>query len=287
MPARLSDQIFSGTGGTLTLTPDGVLFGAGWDLTLPYGVDYDPAAALAAPSVKIAEGVISAAAGYNYGLYVTADGTLHFIGSSGLPFAERFAFDGRIREIFAAADRDVFSLTDEAGDIYVWGLNLSGELQPLELVPRAVLDDQRIVRRMGKAVWRYRQNGQEHRQKGMLAEHQAWELRAELRRRVSEDERYRVLSAACGEDNLLLKYVKRSASPKREVCSPNWSEEDFARTEGEEGCVFPRAPGMRELRLEAWCGTEEELNYSVGIYTTNRVLYRPVKARQGLSEAGR
>lgn len=61
------DRVYTGSGGTLRLADDGVLSGAGWDLTLPYGVDYDPAAALAASPVKIAEGVISAAAGYNYG----------------------------------------------------------------------------------------------------------------------------------------------------------------------------------------------------------------------------
>ena len=67
---------FSGVGGMLTLTSDGVLYGVGWDLAFPYGVDYDPAAAMAAPPVRIAERVVSAAAGYNYGLYVTADGAL-------------------------------------------------------------------------------------------------------------------------------------------------------------------------------------------------------------------
>ena len=111
---------YQGVGGRLTLTAEGELYGAGWDLTLPYGVDYDPAAALAAKPVKIAGDVISAAAGYNYGLYVTSDGTLHFVGSSGIPYAERFSFDGRVREVFAEPDRDVFRLRDENDDTYVW-----------------------------------------------------------------------------------------------------------------------------------------------------------------------
>ncbi len=169
------DHVFSGLGGTLRLDDDGVLRGAGWDLSLPYGVDYDPAAALTAPPVKIAEDVISAAAGYNYGLYVTADGALHFIGSSGVPFAERFAFDGRVREVFAEPDRDVFRLKDEAGNTYTWGDNWSGRLQPLKLTPRAVLDDRTLTSRRGKAVWRYEQCGAEHRCRGLLLEHAPWE----------------------------------------------------------------------------------------------------------------
>ena len=61
----MKDRTLTGVGGRLTLTPTGELYGVGWDLAVPYGVDYDPADALAAPPVKIAEGVLSAAAGYN------------------------------------------------------------------------------------------------------------------------------------------------------------------------------------------------------------------------------
>lgn len=83
---KMKTRTYSSVSAVLTLMPEGTLYGAGWDLSLPYGADYDPAAALASPQLKIAEGVISAAAGYNYGLYVTEDGALHFIGSSGIPF---------------------------------------------------------------------------------------------------------------------------------------------------------------------------------------------------------
>ena len=205
----MKDRTLTGVGGRLTLTPTGELYGVGWDLAVPYGVDYDPADALAAPPVKIAEGVLSAAAGYNYGLYVTADGSLRFVGSSGIPYAERFAFDGKIREVFAEPDRDVFRLTDEAGGRWVWGDNLSGALQKTERTPRAVLEGQTLTQRCGRAVWRYERDGRERRCKGLLLEVPGWETLGELRRRVSESEDYRRLSAEYGENNLLLKYIRQ------------------------------------------------------------------------------
>lgn len=271
--------MYTGSGGTLRLADDGVLSGAGWDLTLPYGVDYDPAAALAASPVKIAEGVISAAAGYNYGLYVTADGALHFVGSSGILYPERFAFDRRIAEVFAEPDRDVFRLTDEAGDTYVWGDNWSGCLQPLKLTPRAVLDGQSLTSRRGKAVWRYEKDGTEHRCRGLLLEHAAWEIRGELHRQISESAEYRRLSAAYGENNLLCKYIRRSVSAERDVQSENWSETDFDSLEEGPGAV-PRWPGVRNLRAEAYSCKERDFSYTVGIYTVNRVLFRPIKTEQ-------
>ena len=270
----MKDRTFSGVGGRLTLTAEGELYGAGWDLALPYGVDYDPAAALAAAPVKIAEGVISAAAGYNYGLYVTADGTLHFIGSSGIPYAGRFAFDGRIREVFAEPDRDVFRLTDEDGSAWVWGDNWSGALQKAKLTPRAVLDGQTLTQRRGKAVWRYERGGQERRCKGLLLEVPGWEILGEMRRQVSQNEDYRRISAEYGENNLLLKYIKRSVSPDREIQSENWSEKEY---DGLEKCPnsIPRQPGLRNLRLEAFCGKERDVTYTVGLYTANRYLFEP------------
>ena len=274
------ERSFSGVGGTLTLTASGDLYGAGWDLTVPYGVDYDPAAALAAPPVKIAEGVISAAAGYNYGLYVTADGTLHFIGSSGIPYPEYFAFDGRIAEVFAEPDRDVFRLTDGNGEAYVWGDNWSGSLQPIRLTPRAVLDDQTLSSRRGKAVWRYEKDGREYRCRGLLLEHATWEIRGELHRQISESDEYRRLSAAYGDGNLLLKYIQRGVSPDRDIRSENWSEADFERLE-EVRDANPKRPGVRKLRLEAYAGKERDFRYTVGIYTMNRILFRPIKTESG------
>ncbi len=274
-----TERVFSGVGGTLTLTSEGVLFGAGWDLVLPYGVDYDPAAALAAAPVKIAEGVVSAAAGYNYGLYVTEDGQLHFIGSSGIPFVERFAFEGRIREAFADPDRDVFRLTDENGDTYIWGDNWSGQLQRIKLTPRAVLDDQVITSRRGKAVWRYELNGVEQRCRGLLLEHAAWEIRGELRRQASERDEYRRLSATYGENNLMLKYIQCDLSQDRDIQSENWSEADYERLENGPSAV-PQLPGVRNLRIEAYSGKERDFRYTVGIYTVNRVLFRPIKIKQ-------
>ncbi len=271
-----NSRSFSGLGGRLTLMPDGTLYGVGWDLAIPYGVDYDPAAALAAPPVKLAEDVISAAAGYNYGLYVTADAALHFLGSSGVPYAEYFAFDGTIREVFTEPDRDMFRLTDEAGDTYVWGDNYSGLLQKLALTPRAVLDGQTLASRRGKAVYRYSLNGTEYRCKGLLLEHAAWEIRGELHRQISESEEYRRLSAEYGENNLLCKYIQREVSPDRDIQSENWSEADYESLK-EGPAAVPRYPGVRNLRVEAYCGKERDFRYTVGIYTVNRVLFRPIK----------
>ena len=270
------DRTFTGVGGTLTLTADGVLYGAGWDLSLPYGVDYDPAAARAAEPVKIAQGVISAAAGYNHGLYVTEDGQLHFIGSSSLPYPERFAFDGVIREVFAAPDRDVFRLVDDRGDAWVWGNNLAGELESWKAIPRAVLDDQTITPRWGKAIWRFRERGEERRCQGMLLEVCPWEILGEIRRQVSETDVCRRLSATYGENNLLFKYIKRAESPKREVRSPNWSEAEYEGTE-KRGFPVPQRPGITDQRVEAFCCTERETTYTVGIYSVNQYLFTPIR----------
>ena len=266
-------------GGKLWLSKDGVLSGAGWDLSIPYGVDYDPAAALAAPPVKISEGVVSAAAGYNYGLYVTGDGALHFIGTSGIPFAERFAFEGRITEVFAEPDRDVFRLKDEAGNTCIWGDNWSGRLQPLKLTPRAVLDDQTLTSRRGKAVWCYEQCGVGRRCRGLLLEHAPWEVRGELHRQASESAEYRSLSAEFGQNNLLLKYIQRSISPDRDIQSENWSEEVYESLEDGPGAV-PQYPGVRNLRMDAYCGKERDIIYTIGIYTINRYLFRPIRIEQ-------
>ena len=270
------DRVFSGLGGTLRLSENGVLSGVGWDLSIPYGVDYDPDAALTAPPVRIADDVISAAAGYDYGLYVTADGMLHFIGSSGIPYAERFAFDGRICEVFAKPDRDVFRLADKAGDSWVWGDNWSGALQKTERTPRAVLEGQTLIQRRGKAIWRYEQDGRECRRRGVLLEAPGWEILGELRRQVSQNDDYCRLSAEYGENNLLLKYIRQGLSPDRDIQTENWSEEEY---DGVEECpnASPRRPGVRNLRLEAFCGRERNVTYTVGIYTINRYLFQPVK----------
>ena len=272
----MADQEFHGEGGTLTLSAEGILNGVGWNLVYAYGVDYDPVAALSAPPVKIAENVVSAAAGYNYGLYVTADGTLHFIGDSGIPYAERFAFEGRIRRVFAEANRDVFLLEDEKGDIWRWGCNFASDLTDRIMKPQAVLDDQVVTAKSGKAIWCYEVEGQTHYYKGILYENVGCSALATLRQRAVLHEEFRRLSAQYGEDNMLLKYVLRSRSPKHEICSPNWSEDAYERAED---VGFPFGPQVVNRRLCAYCGTAEELTYSIGIYTENRYLFQPIKCK--------
>ena len=271
-----AEQAFHGDGGILMLSADGILCGVGWNLVYAYGVDYDPSAALSAPPVKIAENVVSAAAGYNYGLYVTADGKLHFIGDSGIPYAERFAFDGRIRRVFAEADRDVFSLEDEKGDIWRWGCNLGFDLEDKIMKPRAVLDAQVITAKRGKAIWCYEAEGRTHYCKGILHENLGSSALGKLKQWTARQKEYRCLSAQYGEDNMLLKYVLRSRSPKREIRSPNWSEEAYERAED---VGFPFGPQVVNRRKYACCGTEEELTYSIGIYTMNRFLFQPIKCK--------
>ena len=272
----MADLEFQGEGGILTLSAEGILSGAGWDLVYAYGVDYDSAAALSAPLVKIAENVVSAAAGYNYGLYVTSDGTLHFIGNSGIPYAERFAFDGRIRRVFAEADRDVFSLEDEKGDIWRWGCNFACDLADRLTVPRAVLDDHVVTAKRGKAIWCYEAEGRTHYCKGILYENVGSSALATLRQWAILHEEFRHLSAQYGADNMMLKYVLRNRSPKREICSPDWSEEAYERAED---VGFPFGPQVVNRHLCAYCGTAEELTYSIGIYTENRYLFQPIKCK--------
>ena len=139
-----------------------------------------------------------------------------------------------------------------------------------------MLDGQTLTQRRGKAVWRYQLDGREFRCRGTLLEVPGWEMLGELRRQVSQSDDYRRLSAEYGENNLLLKYIRQGLSPDRDIQTENWSEEEY---DGMEKCpnAIPRRPGVRNLCLEAFCGKERNVTYTVGIYTLNRYLFRPIK----------
>ena len=42
--------------------------------------------------------------------------------------------------------------------------------------------------------------------------------------------------------------------------------------------AVPQRPGIRDQRIEAYCGEERDLTYSIGIYTVNHYLFSPIKA---------
>ena len=190
------EREFYGEGGRLVLTDSGRLYGSGWNLTFLYSADYSEEKAKAAAPVLLAENVISAAAGYNYALFVTDDGTLHFVGDSGIPYKERFSFEGKVREVYAEPDRDVFRLTDENGDRYIFGENRLGEIRPLIYRVHAVLDNQVVTLRDGELVWIYKQDGTECRRIGLLRNYLTFSQRGLLRMRISQTEIYQKLSSA-------------------------------------------------------------------------------------------
>lgn len=270
------DREFSGEGGRLILTADGILYGSGWDITFPYSVDYSEEKAKAAEPVKIAENVISASAGYNYALYVTEDGLLHFVGDAGLPFKERFSFDGKIKEVFAEPDRDVFSLIDEKGVKYVWGDNHCEYIMPSEHIIHAVVNDQKITLHDGQMIWEYKKNGKECRSKGLLLNFHDSEKLGIIKKRLGQTQMFKDLSKEYGADNIFFKYVLRSETEFRKIESPDWSLEEYEKLD-ELKTPYPHGEGITDVRRGAYSGREKDFIYSVGIYTFNYFIYRPVK----------
>ena len=270
------DREYSGEGGKLILSDSGVLYGSGWDLTYAYGVEYSEEKAKAADPVMIAANVISAAAGYNYALYVTGDGKLHFIGDSGIPFKERFSFDGRIKEVFAKPDRNEFRLIDENGVSYAWGDNQSAGIFPLKQTIRAVVNDQIVTLKDGYLIWAYKQDGEERRCAGTLMNYPSSEKRGLVRMRLRYTKLLKDLCREYGPENLLYKYVLRSKSELRELVSPNWSPREYEKLNVCD-LPHPHGPGITDIRHEAYWGVEKDYTYSVGIYSINYIIYNPIK----------
>ena len=114
-------KISVGYDGVLVLLGDGRLFGFGNNTQGQYcprriGEKIDK-------PEKIADNVISAAAGYNYSLYLDAEGKVHFLGNSGIPFKERFEQGNLVfKEVYAKNNDDIFWVVDEAGKSYIWGV---------------------------------------------------------------------------------------------------------------------------------------------------------------------
>lgn len=76
--------------------------------------------------LPVAENVISAAAGYNYSIYLDRKGKIYFLGNSGIPFKKRFEQGNLVfKNVYAATDNDIFGAETQNGDFYVWGDNHS------------------------------------------------------------------------------------------------------------------------------------------------------------------
>ena len=206
---------------------------------------------------------------------MTDDGKLHFVGDSGIPFKERFSFDGVIRGVSAEPDRDVFYLTDENGDRYFFGANPEGSVVPLESIIHAVYNDQVVTRRDGVLVWIYKQDGKECRKIGTLLNYFLMETRGVLRMRISRTEFYRDIAREYGEDNIEVKYVLRSKSEKRRIKSADWTD-DLHSLEVLNDHV-PHGRGITDVRMGPYKGIERDYHYSLGLLTTNTFVYRPVK----------
>lgn len=120
----LRPKIFAGNSGVLILTREGTLYGWGNNSQGQYGIVQQDMI-LDAPQ-KIAENVRSAAAGYNYSIYVTEEGQTVLLGNSGIPYIERFQGFDHAAEVYAAPDKDVFWIVSQTGGLYVWGQNNDG-----------------------------------------------------------------------------------------------------------------------------------------------------------------
>ena len=81
----------------------------------------------------IAENVISAAAGYNYSIYLDSSGQVHFLGNSGIPFKERFSQGDLVfKSVYANTDIDIFGAENSDGNFYIWGDNHSELIESLQ-----------------------------------------------------------------------------------------------------------------------------------------------------------
>ena len=124
------NRISAGYDGILILLGDGRLFGFGNNTQGQY-CPCHIGEKIEKPE-KIADGVISAAAGYNYSLYLDTDGKIHFLGNSGIPFKERFTQgDLVLKEVYAKNDIDIFGAEDIYGNFYIWGDNHSEQIEPI------------------------------------------------------------------------------------------------------------------------------------------------------------
>lgn len=107
-------KIFIGAAHVLILLNDGKLF--------QIEGNYEP--------TKIAENVVSATAGYNYSLYLDAEGKVHFLGNSGIPFKERFNQGNLVfKEVYAHRKIDIFGVRDVDNNFYAWGDNHSEKIR--------------------------------------------------------------------------------------------------------------------------------------------------------------
>ena len=124
-------KISVGHDGVLVLLSNGQLFGLGNNTQGQYcprriGEYIDK-------PEKIADGVISAAAGYNYSLYLDSNGKVHFLGNSGVPYKERFdQCDFVFKKVFACNYSDIFGVEDIDGNFYVWGDNRESLIENLK-----------------------------------------------------------------------------------------------------------------------------------------------------------
>ena len=125
-------RVSVGHDGVLVLLGDGRLFGFGNNTQGQY-CPHRIGEKIATPE-KIADNVISAAAGYNYSIYLDANGKVHFLGNSGIPFKERFdQSDFVFKEVYAKNNKDVFWAVDKNYKIYTWGAIGKEKIKPLKV----------------------------------------------------------------------------------------------------------------------------------------------------------
>ncbi|MDE7432566.1 MAG: hypothetical protein K2N34_11735, partial [Lachnospiraceae bacterium] len=116
---KMTPRVYAGCNHVLILTGKGALYGIGKNDSGQLGIHEKKE--FTAPHL-LARNVKSAAAGYDYSIYVTNEGEVKLLGIG--EYAERFKGFSNAEEVFARNDRNVFWIKDANGQIYAFGENI-------------------------------------------------------------------------------------------------------------------------------------------------------------------
>lgn len=244
-------RVSVGYDGVLVLLGDGRLFGFGNNTQGQYcprriGEKIDT-------PEKIADNVISVAAGYNYSIYLDANGKLHFLGNSGIPFKERFDQGSLIfKEVYAKNNKDVFWAVDKNGEVYIWG---------------TIKDSRRLLKKFEpietqfttyeSSWWRYCDSYETQTDTYVFDSHSKYHRLDDITLSIKSRPDYIKFSKKYGEDNLQIVF----STLEKEFINSNFYDnyDHFI----EEGKSFREANYIVVLQPE--------------VYFLNRYIFQPVK----------
>lgn len=270
----LHPHIFAGNSGVLILTQEGILYGWGNNSQGQYGIGQQDMI-LDIPQ-KIAENVRSAAAGYNYSIYVTAEGQTVVMGNSGIPYIERFQGFAHASEVYAASDKDVFWIVSQDGNLYVWGQNNDGGIMSKTQTECFCFEPQEIKVEYRDSIYEIHRVETKNRRGVIGLKHSRGfsnlddklkEISFELKKTKTYEEYRRKF----GEDNLNIEFKQM----KNVVVSSEEKNDNYSRLENNKD--FGTAPFTQDTITDIYSRkrTQKE-TYIPTIRMENRYIFNPV-----------